>query len=53
MVYDNFNGNDFTDLDNDEYSEDAEWNEFSWNKYNQTLFDYGEPTDWDLFIERG
>ncbi len=25
------------------------WSEFSYNKYTDTITDYGEPTEWDLF----
>jgi hypothetical protein len=25
------------------------WSEFSYNKYTDTITDYGEPTDWDIF----
>lgn len=28
---------------------DDKWSEFSYNKYTDTLVDYGEPTDWDVF----
>lgn len=27
------------------------WKEFSWNKYTETSMDYGEKTDWDIFVE--
>ena len=27
------------------------WKEFSWNKYTETILDYGEKTDWDIFVE--
>ena len=25
------------------------WSEFSYNKYTDTMTDYGEPTEWDIF----
>ena len=25
------------------------WSEFSYNKYTDTITDYGEPTEWDIF----
>lgn len=25
------------------------WGEFSYNRYNETLLDYGEPSDWDIY----
>jgi len=28
----------------------ANWKEFSWNKYTDTLLDYGEMSEWDLFL---
>jgi len=27
------------------------WKEFSWNKYTETSMDYGEKTDWEMFME--
>jgi hypothetical protein len=27
------------------------WSEFSYNKYTDTLLDYGEPTEWEKYEE--
>jgi hypothetical protein len=41
------------DYMNDSYDcleDGSEWIEFSYNKYTETILDYGEITDWDIFI---
>ena len=47
--------NNFIDIDfeldcsSDGYAKE-DWKEFSWNRYTDNILDYGEMSDWDLFL---
>lgn len=53
MIYtcENFVDIDFEfDCSSDGYANKEGWKEFSWNKYTENILDYGEESDWDLFL---
>jgi len=43
---------DYIDIDCDclEEESEAKWEEVSYNRYTETLWDYGEMSEWDLYI---
>lgn len=42
----------FEFIDNYCLEDESEWKEFSYNKYTETLWDYGEMSEWELYISR-
>ena len=47
---DDFEGDDNLD-DVEKYLFGNHWNEMSWNKYKDNLLDYGEESEWDMYLE--
>jgi hypothetical protein len=39
----------YFELDNADFED--KWNEFSHNRYSDKLTDYGEDSDWDLYLK--
>lgn len=47
----NFTRVDFRlDCSTDGIVKEGDWEEFSWNRYVENLLDYGEESEWDLFL---
>ena len=51
LLNENFTWEYFIDCNNDCLMDGSDkWREFSYNKYTDNLLDYGEMSDWDIFI---
>jgi hypothetical protein len=38
-------------LEMDSISFENNWPEFSWNRYSDSLLDYGEKSEWEIYVE--
>jgi len=41
---------DFIDINYNCFDYGSAWKEFSYERYTENILDYGEPSEWDLFI---